>query len=291
MNRYAFVDLIHNGITPAEMTAGGPKAVYRALCRTAASAMQRRQSRVEWRAQIDAGRLGQQARRKGHGKVLTDVQYSKMLDRVWTKETEWVASRPPPLGPVEVVQRIRDVRERAEHPDAELTDIQRRILIHACTVAQTHLTDRPALPRRGIVAASGLPERTVRTALSHMHETGLLVLAIPGRASSDPAKRRANLYKLPVAEVIRIPVPASGSMGQRTQVYGTPGAGPVGTLPQVYGTSIGSVTLTIAGEPDAVARAIKQLTTTDLPVEVTTDNEVISENVASIDEARLRRTS
>jgi hypothetical protein len=229
--------------------------------------MQRGVTRTEWAAFIDepGSKLGTQAKLKRGTKPRTRAEYVKTLDRAWTKAATWLADRPAAFGPVEILQRIRDVRERVEHPDADLTDVERRILIYACQIGAEKMTDRPALPRHAVVAATGLGERTVRNALERMSDAGLLRLEV--RGLKDPARRRAGLYRLPGVD--HIPIPASGSTGPPAQIYRPPADDLVGTPEQIYGTPDGVVTLTLTGDPDAVLRTVRNLTSNqDIDVEV-----------------------
>lgn len=283
-------DLVRDGVHPRDLRAEGERAVWRALVSTAASAMQRGVTRTEWAAFIDepGSKLGTQAKLKRGTKPRTRAEYVKTLDRAWSKAATWLADRPSAFGPVEILQRIREVRERVEHPDAGLTDVERRILIYACQVAAEKMTDRPALPRHAVVAATGLGDRTVRNALERMSDSGLLRLEVRGRR--DPARRRAGLYRLP--DVDHIPVPASGSTGPPAQIYRTPADDLVRTPEQVYRTPAGVVTLTLTGDPDAVSRTVRNLTSDqDIDVEVRRDPDETrhTASVVDIDPERRRR--
>lgn len=233
----SIIDVIRDGVPPSDLASRGERAVWAALLRTAASAVQRGWTRPEWTALVaePGSHLGTQAQLKRGTKPRTAAEFARSLDRAWTKAERWVAEQPAAFGPLEIVAAVREVLERVVHPDAELDDTARKILVHACTVAERNMTTRPALPWRAIVAETGLSERVVKTALSRMHDEGLLHLEVRGQGHAT--KRRASLYRLPAPEAVHIPVPASGSVGRPAQVYGTPEVDEVGTREQVYGTS------------------------------------------------------
>jgi hypothetical protein len=263
------VDLIRDGVAPKALKAEGEKAVWKALVTTAVSAMNRGVDRIEWIALIDepGSHLGTQARLTRGTKPRTSTEYRRTLERAWAAGRDWLATRPAAFGPVEIIARIRAVRERIEHPDAELTDVERAVLRYACDFAESRMTDRPALSRRGVMAATGLSERVARDALDRMADVGLLVLEVRGRPGAT--SNRANCYRLPGPD--RIPVPASGSMGRSAQIYGTSEVDEVGTREQVYGTSR-RVRLTIeADDADSLEDLLQRLSGTGRVVAMEAD--------------------
>jgi len=118
-----------------------------------------------------------------------------------------------------------------------------------------------------------LGERTVRGTLDRLDRRGLLVLHIRGRASTDPARRRANLYRLPdpaaLPHSIHIPVPGDPVYGTHGQVYGTPRDPAVGTPARSMGRTApqpaeqeetAMVTVTIsASDPETLAATLAAL--------------------------------
>lgn len=264
------VDLIRDGVAPRDLRAEGEKAVWKALVKTAVSAMNRGVDRVEWISLIDepGSHLGTQARLKRGTKPRTTTEYRRTLERAWAAGRDWLATRPAAFGPVEITDRIRKVRERVENPQAALSDVERVILLYACEFAASRMTDRPALSRRGVMAATGLSERVTRDALDRMADVGLLILEVRGKPGAT--SNRANCYRLPSPD--RIPVPASGSMGRVAQIYGTPEVDAVGTRAQVYGTSR-RVRLTIeADNPNSLDDMLQRLAGDGRVVQVENDD-------------------
>ena len=263
------IDLIRDGITLADMKAGGDRAVWKALVRTAASASQRGQSWEEWESLLgeSRSRLGAQARLKRGRKERTSRDYHRTLISAWTTATKWLTPAPPRLDAEQIRERANTVEAFIADAETPLPDSHRAILACAVEVARRNGTTRPALPRRELQKATGLGERTLRTALDALHQSGLLHLEVPGRASGNLDRRRANLYQLPTVEALDAYLyRGTRSMGPQAQVYGTPPVSPNGTPLQIYGTPTADseghhmVTLTLsAASPQALAAALDAL--------------------------------
>lgn len=276
------IDLIRDGVNPADMKAGGDRAVWKALVRTASSASQRGQTWEEWEALLaeSKSRLGAQARLKRGRKERTTRDYNRTLISAWTTAEKWLANAPPPLDAEQISERATIVETFIADVETPLADAQRAVLAYAVEVARRNRTTRPALPRRELQQATGLGERTLRTALDALHRNGLLHLELAGRSSADPGRRRANLYQLPTGEALDAYLyRGTRSMGPPAQIYGTPTKSPNGTPLQIYGTPMDPkgnhvVTLTLsAATPEALAAALDalhrrgevQIATPDLP--------------------------
>lgn len=262
------MDLIRDGVPPAALKAGGDRAVWNALVRTAASACQRGQSRTEWEGLLaeSRSRLGAQARLKRGRTERTARDYHRVLNNAWARAATWLLTAEPALSIQRIRERADTVTAVAADPEAPLPDAYRAVLAHAANVARRNGTTRPALPRRAVAEATGLTERTARTTLEALHRDGLLRLEVPGRSSSDPRRQRAGLYQLPAAAALTAYLyPKYGSMGRGAQVYGTPAVTAVGTPPQIYGTPPlviepkGGSVLTITGRPEDIAAFIDAL--------------------------------
>lgn len=263
------IDLIRDGVAPAALKAGGDRAVWKALVSTASSASQRGQSWEEWETLLgeSRSRLGAQARLKRGRKERTSRDYNRTLIAAWTTATKWVATADPPISTEQIGERANIVERFVADAETPLPDAHRAILAYAVEVARRNSTTRPALPRRELQQATGLGERTLRTALDALHQTGLLQLELPGRASADPGRRRANLYQLPTGDALDAYLyRGTRSMATSAQVYGTPPISPNGTPLQIYGTptadpeGLHMVTLTLsAATPEALVAALDAL--------------------------------
>lgn len=268
------VDLIRDGVRPADLRVGGDRAVWRALVSTAASALQRGHDFTDWAALVTETRsnLGRQMRLKGGTKERPQRAVERTLTKAWETAEKFVSEAPAPFTRDDALAHVALVRDWTADADSPLDDNERAVMAAACVIAERNGTTRPALPRRTVIEGTGLGERTVRTTLDRLHRRGLLVLEVRGRAGGDVSRRRAGLYRLPDAEAMETAYLYRGtrSMGPPAQVYGTPGQTAPGTPAQVYGTPTNHkttddeetavVTVTIsATDPDALAAAIDAL--------------------------------
>lgn len=288
------IDLVRDGVRPADLRESGERAVYNALVRTAASAQQRGWTYSEWAALLSEVRstLGRQVRVR-RDKERTRLAVEKTLRGAWDAAATWLADAPAAFTRDDALAHVETVRRWIEDADADLTDAERQVLAAACDIAAQHGTTRPALPRRALVDATGLGERTVRTTLARLHDRRVLVLEVPGRSgAAGSTRRRAGLYRLPDADAMTAyQYRGTRSMGPLAQVYGTPAAAPLGTPVQTYGTPddttgddmpAATLTLTLtADEQAAVLRALAE-------VRATPTSESPSEAVANVVPLRRR---
>ncbi len=237
------IDLIRDGVPPAELRASGSRAVWRALFRTAASACQRGWDAWEWEQRVGepASRLGAQARLRDGKKARTDKAYADTLHNAWDKATAWVSEQPRAFDR----EQMRELAQNkatallvlASDPAADLLDADRAVLAYAAQQATERGTDRVAMARRTVAEVTGLGERSVRNALDRLDRSGLLTLAEAGRPGGPSAKRaRAHLYRPAeprdaAASLYR----ETRSVGPLDQLCGTPADGTVGTPPSSVG--------------------------------------------------------
>jgi hypothetical protein len=212
-----FLDRIRDGLSPAELRAGGARAVWKEVIRASNSAVQRGWRQWELAALLTEPRstLGRQLVLSRPGHQLTDKQLDDQLVRAWRKAERWVAGRPPPADKVAIVRHLEAVAAALEH--VELGHADRAVMAYALRVARTHGTLRPALPPLGVAAETGLGERTVRNSLRRLERRGLVEVADRGRSSGDAPRRRAACY--------RLLLPKAGMWDPQLQTYGTPSPG------------------------------------------------------------------
>ncbi|WP_345037397.1 hypothetical protein [Georgenia daeguensis] len=291
------VDLIRDGVPPADLRAKGDRAVWAALVKTAASSQQRGHTYAEWAAIVTDAKsaLGRQASiRAGRDKVKSPAAREKTLRSAWDAAARWLKDAPASFTRETVLAHVAAVRGWAGDADADLDDHERMVLIAACDVAERNGTTRPAMPRRAVSEATGLGERTVRTTLAALDDRGILRLEVPGRGGAE-GKRRAGLYQLPTADVMADAYlyRETRSMGHPAQVYGTPRDASAGTPAQVYGTpdtegTTTMVTLTLtAADPEQLALALAAITR-DPGVQVITS---ASDDSNVVELASVRRSS
>jgi hypothetical protein len=297
------VDLIRDGVRPADLRAGGDRAVWRALVSTAASALQRGHDFTEWAALVTETRsnLGRQMRLKGGKKERTQRTVERTLRNAWTTAEKFVAEAPAAFTRDDALAHVAVVRDWTADADSPLDDNERAVMAAACRIAERNGTTRPALPRRALVDETGLGERTVRTTLDRLHRRGLLVLEVPGRSGGDAARRKAGLYRLPDTAALETSYLYRGtrSMGPPAQIYGTPAESTTGTPAQVYGTptdhnnsdeETAVVTVTIsATDPDALAAAIDALRRNNPTVAVEPESATQRSTLSVIDGGRATR--
>lgn len=288
------IDVIRDGVAPAELKKRGDRAVWSALVRTAASAHQRGQSVMEWECQIsDArSRLGAQVRLKDGHRVRKPLAVAKTITDAWDAAVVWCSEQDKPWD-CEQVRAAAESRaalmlDLVADPDAGLPDDERAVLAYAAEQTAKRGMTRIALPRRELLEATGLGLTALRTTLKRLHDNGLLVLVEAGRSGGPNAqKRRANLYGLPEA------VPHYLCRGTRpvvppTQTCGAPAVSGVGAPTQTCGapdptfkeTNMVTLTLTSA-DPEALAAAIAALARAGevVSIDQTTTSEAPPDNV------------
>ena len=268
------VDLVRDGVRPAQLRTDGGKAVRRALISTAASARLHGWDQWEWSALLaqPGSRLGEQARSKDGKRTRTPEAHAEYLDSAWDRATAWLNEQ----RPLDAEQMKHRAHERAaaavavcEDPEVDLAEPDRAVLAFAAGEVQRRGFDRVALPRRAVVEATGHGERTVRTSFTRLERAGLLVLEVRGQsAKEDSAYRRAGLYRLgTVEELHAYRCRGTRPMGPPVQTYGTPQPQPRGTPAPTYGTPPAKpapqettvITLVITAAPEALARALASL--------------------------------
>ncbi len=277
----SIIDLIHEGVTRADLASGGDQAVWKALRRTAMSAAARGWERWEWEPLVlgRGRRLGDQARHRGVSKTLTPVQLAKRLDSAWTAAVDFLAGQPAAMSRSEL---RRQGNERAvallaavEDPDAALSNGERAVLAHAARSLLAHngqgrALNRVALPRERMLEQTGLGLTALRTVLRRLQERGLLTLAEPGRRRAPGARRGiANLYALPTVEHLAATVMyrETRSVVPLAQLCSAPGPPPAGAPPHLCSAPQPDpaeeprmVTLTLpAATPDVLAAALDAL--------------------------------
>jgi len=136
------IDLVRDGVHPAKLREEGPRAVWHALVRTAASATQRGWDRWEWQELLKepGSGLGRQAATRDGRRPRTAQAIAKMLDEAWDKGTVWVSEQPPMWTRAQAVEqatrRADLVAELAADSAAPLTPSQRAVLAHAAARAR-----------------------------------------------------------------------------------------------------------------------------------------------------------
>jgi hypothetical protein len=199
------IDLIRDGAPAADLRARGDKAVYAALCRTACSALQRGWSRAEWQEEVQAkrSRLGVQVALRGGTKERPAKAVEGTMRSAWGAAERWIATAPKVITREDVDRKCVALRDLIADADVPLRDNDRAILAHAVEEARRRGTDRPTLPLRAVVDATGLGMKAVRLALARLDETGLLVCEVRGVPSRpNSPKARASAYRLPDPAVL-----------------------------------------------------------------------------------------
>ena len=163
--RRAWIDVVHDGVPPADLRGRGDKAVWNALCSTAMSAMQHGYGYPDWCATVLApqNRLGAQVRvRVGRGdKPRSREDVYRQLQTAWDKAAVRVASSPA-WTPGDVLAVIEELQALLANYQDQLTGPEAAVLERALQVAADNGTTRPALPRHALVAATkkvGVGER------------------------------------------------------------------------------------------------------------------------------------
>jgi hypothetical protein len=212
------VDLMHDGACSADLKAKGDRAVYAALLRTAASAVQRGWPYPEWADLVMNPRheLARQAQLK-NGRPRGRLGTEKFLRQAWDKAAAWVATTEKPFngGDAEVEASRREELAMLAVADADrpLSENQRKVLAFVAQRAARIGTLRVAVPRLMLQQQLGLGATAARNALDRLCRLGYLELVEQGRPGGTRTKhRRANVYavasELPIA--VTSPVPETG---------------------------------------------------------------------------------
>lgn len=192
------IDRIRDGVPKDQLTPErGDAEVWHLLVSTAASARQRGWTYPEWAHEVTKGssELGIQAARKYDPTPWRDRSHmdrERALRKAWKTAGEWIESMPPAHTREAALERVGDASEALEA--AELDEADRRVMEWAIVEAERLGTDRPALPRRAVMAGTNLPERAVRGALARLCELGWLVCE--DRGLPGTLLKRAALYRV-----------------------------------------------------------------------------------------------
>lgn len=221
------IDLIRDGVPARDLADRGGRAVWSALCSTALSAVQRGWPYEEWAGEVSSPRstLGQQARLREARQPLTTTKYEQKLRKAYDGAAAYLLVSPARMTSADAMAEVGEVAEVVDQSGHLLSEPPRAVLTFAVEVAGTFGTTRPAVPRWAVVMATGLSERTARTAMAELHEAGLLVCEQAGRFGARGVQPRAALYRLPTAAaLVAYLYPEDGSVGRPAQVCGTPPA-------------------------------------------------------------------
>ncbi len=275
------IDLIRDGVPADELRAGGSRALWSALVRTAASACQRGLDAWEWEAWLEdpGSRLGAQVKLRDGKKARTKKAYADTLDSAWDAATAWVSKQPRAFDREQMRELAQDKAKAllalVSDPAADLLDADRAVLAYAAEQARERGIDRVPMARRTVAAATGLGPKSVRKALVRLDRLGLLPLAQPGRPGGPAARCvRAGLHRLPDAkQVATFLYRETRSVGPPAQFCGPPSLSPLGPpassvgppSPDTAATSQSQkgshmVTLTLtATDPEELASALALL--------------------------------
>jgi hypothetical protein len=285
------IDLVRDGVDRRELAGEGSRAIWNALVRVAASALQRGWTQAQWQALLDepASYLGTQAKIGKRGKAKTRRDHQRSLDAAWQQAQRWVAEHPAPYTRVEAIQHAVEQAAIVTGmiDDLDISEHEREILRYAAKIAERNGSLRPALPRRELEAATGLGHTALAAVLARMESAGLLRLYERGRprkpnAEGSKRKPRASLYALPATEALRAhQYPVNRVCGPEALVCGpeaSPGSGPGALVcgPPTKGNTAmpAAITLTLSSvDPDALAATVSALAERrDLRVEETPDH-------------------
>lgn len=268
------LDVIRDGVRPAELRRDGQRAVWSALFRTAASAAQRGWDCWEWQelVQQPSSVLGRQVATRDGVRQRTPEATAKTLHDAWDRATAWASQQPPRWTRAEAtaqaVRRADLVAELAADPAADLDPAQRAVLAHAAGLARARGIDRVAMPRRDVLAATGLGLTALRTALARLDAQQLLVLAEQGKRS--PSGGRANLYRLAREDHPALALylyRETRSVVPPAQVCGAPGVRADGAPPQVCGAPADDDAPTPASE-EHQPMTVQPMATLTVPLEL-----------------------
>lgn len=201
------IDLIRDGTTDQR----GHHGIFSAVLSTANSAVQHGHTRTEWMALIldlPLSRLGRQLSVE-RGKTRPARNVIADLHKAWDKAVVFCDVHPT-LTRDDYTNEIDDVRTWFDHhaDTIRLTPAELAVIGHAIDSAERNGSARPTMPRRQVMAATGLTERQVRNALATLDAAGILRCEDRGQPGGPRAKgRRAACYRLPTADVRAALVP------------------------------------------------------------------------------------
>lgn len=216
------IDLIRDGVPGAELRENGQRAVWDALGRTALAAINAGHSRAEWENEVarPVSRLGHQNRVKSSGKERTVKAANDSLNSAWERAMKRAIEQPawtPAEAAIEAARRSEGLLLVAADPDLDLSSAQRDLLVYASRMATAQGSVSVNLPRLATAKNLGLGEKAVRLHLDHLVASGLLVLAERGRARTKTRAGKANVYRLPDREMLRV---ATAFLSRETRQVG-----------------------------------------------------------------------
>jgi len=219
------VDRIHTGVSSRELrTHRASRAIYGALVSTAMSAIQAGHEWPEWHAMLTSpeSRLGQQARLDGRRRDIGRARHLKNLEDAWGRAESRIAESPA-LTPADVSRRAGEVLAELDAADgwtATTTETDEHVYRHAVAEAERRGHTRPALPLRGIAAATGISKSAAGRSLHRLTEAGLLRLHRRGERKAESA--RAGIYVVPALALPTRSLPVNGSMSHLAKDYVPP---------------------------------------------------------------------
>lgn len=200
------VDLATDGVPREDLLRNGHKAVYNALVKIAASAMQRGWSEADWSAFIEARALGRQNTTDANGRPANPKQARKRLWKAWDAAAKWVDEQEPPWSPYAAALNAEETADAAveaiENAENDLTSAERAVLAYAAELATKRGSDALTIARgdaadgTGFLGNTGLGLTAWRTAMKRLDARGALVVARPGERRSKGRPGRATVYRL-----------------------------------------------------------------------------------------------
>ncbi len=203
------IDLIRDGVSPADLHARGGRSVWDAVGCTALAAVNSGWSAQEWKSEVTraTSKLGHQLRVRQGGKAKSAVQVEKELDRAWTRAVDKAAASPAwskDQARVEAESRASSLLLIVADSTADLSDKERTLLAFIASEAVVLGSTQVNLPRLSTMSATGLKEKSVRWNLDKLVRRGFLTLVDPGRARKHAEDRRAAVYRLPDESMLRL---------------------------------------------------------------------------------------
>ena len=221
------LDLIRDGVSPAELRTRGRRAVWRALLSTAESAQSRGIGFAEWRGLLQERRsqLGTQVFYAQRGaKPRSPREVEKDLAKAWATAEAWLATQPPAWSDTareeELSTRIELARTVAEHPDAPLGDSERAVLLAVAEEHQRRGMLRVTIPKRRLAELTrpmGAAEWAARAAMDSLAARALVDIVSRGRSGNPTTgvRGRAAIYALQRAPLERMAAKAEQAAQQR----------------------------------------------------------------------------
>jgi hypothetical protein len=224
------IDLIRDGVGPGELRASGQKAVYGALVSTALSAVNAGWSRPRWEDEVErpGSKLGLQNRLGANGKERTKRSSNRSLNLAWERAEKYATANPPwtrEEANAEARRRAKNLRILVADADVDLTDTERKLLMHVADEVARVGSSAVNLPRAATAQATGLGEKAVRLALPRLVERGMLNQTEHGRSRTKTKPGRANTYQIPDDAMLRLAAAATSPSRVPRQVGPDPKAG------------------------------------------------------------------